>query len=77
MQANLDGLVMAERASYLLAERLGRPRAFELVAEAVASGRPLDEALDLEPGDLEPASYLGSAEDFVDRALEAYRKEAM
>jgi 3-carboxy-cis,cis-muconate cycloisomerase len=77
MQANLDGLVMAERASYLLAERLGRPRAFELVAEAAASGRPLDEALDLEPGDLEPASYLGSAEDFVDRALEAYRKEAM
>jgi hypothetical protein len=40
------------------------------------SGRPLTEALDLEQGDLEPSSYLGSAEDFVDRALEAYGKEA-
>ena len=76
MLANLDPLVMSERASLLLAERVGRPRAFELVAEAGSSGRPLTEALDLEQGDLEPSSYLGSAEDFVDRALEAYGKEA-
>jgi 3-carboxy-cis,cis-muconate cycloisomerase len=76
MLANLDSLVMSERASLLLAERVGRPRAFELVAEAALSGRPLTEALDLEQGDLEPSSYLGSAEDFVDRALEAYGKEA-
>src|SRR5262245_16934363 len=38
MRANLDPLVMSERASYILAERVGRPRAFELVAEAAASG---------------------------------------
>ena len=75
MLANLDPLVMSERASYLLAERVGRPRAFELVAEAASSGRPLAETLDLEPADLEPSSYLGSANAFVDRALEAYGEE--
>jgi 3-carboxy-cis,cis-muconate cycloisomerase len=75
MRANLDGLAMSERASYLLAERLGRRGAYEAVAEAASSGRPLAEALDLEPADLEPSSYLGSADDFVDRALAAYREE--
>jgi 3-carboxy-cis,cis-muconate cycloisomerase len=75
MRANLDGLAMSERASYLLAERLGRRRAYEAVAEAASSGRPLAEALDLEPADLEPSSYLGSADAFVDRALAAYREE--
>jgi 3-carboxy-cis,cis-muconate cycloisomerase len=78
MRANLelaDGLVMSERASYLLAERVGRPRAFELVAEAASSGLPLAEALDLDPEDLEPASYLGSADELVGRALAAYREE--
>ena len=75
MRANLDGLAMSERASYLLAERLGRRGAYEAVAEAASSGRPLAEALDLEPGDLEPSSYLGSADAFVDRALAAYREE--
>jgi 3-carboxy-cis,cis-muconate cycloisomerase len=78
MRANLDladGLVMSERASYLLAERVGRPHAFELVAEAASTGRPLAEALDLDPEDLEPASYLGSAGELVDRALAAYREE--
>ena len=75
MRANLDGLVMSERASYLLAERLGRRGAHEAVAEAASSGRPLAEALDLEPADLEPSSYLGSTDDFVDRALAAYHEE--
>ena len=75
MRANLDELAMSERASYLLAERLGRRGAYEAVAEAASSGRPLAEALDLEPAGLEPSSYLGSADEFIERALNAYREE--
>jgi 3-carboxy-cis,cis-muconate cycloisomerase len=78
MRANLKlggGLVMAERASYLLAEQLGRREAYERVAAAAASGRPLTEELGVDARDLEPTSYLGSAEAFVDRALTAYRDE--
>ena len=79
MRANLDragGLVMAERASYLLAEQVGRLPAHERVAEAAASGRPLSEELDLDAADLEPAAYLGSSGELVDRALAFYRSEA-
>ena len=78
MRANLElagGLVMAERASSLLAGQVGRGRAYELVAEAAASGRPLAEELQIELADLEPTTYLGSAEEFVDRAISAYRDE--
>jgi 3-carboxy-cis,cis-muconate cycloisomerase len=78
MRANLDlagGLVMAERASSLLADRVGRGRAYDLVVEAAAGGRPLAEELDLDAADLEPEAYLGAAEQFVDRALSAYRDE--
>jgi 3-carboxy-cis,cis-muconate cycloisomerase len=90
MRVNLElagGLVMAERASFLLAERLGRRNAQEVVKAAAersaASGRSLSEELgdddrveaaDLEAG-LEPTDYLGSAGVFVDRALELYRQE--
>jgi len=75
MRANMElsgDAVIAEQASFLLAERVGRREAYELVARAAGSGRPLAEELDL---DLEPTSYLGSAEAFVDRALAAYRAE--
>jgi 3-carboxy-cis,cis-muconate cycloisomerase len=78
MRANLEldgGLVMAERASYLLAAQVGRREAYERVATAAASGRPLSEVLDVDAGDLEPTSYLGSADEFVDRAVAAYRDE--
>jgi 3-carboxy-cis,cis-muconate cycloisomerase len=78
MRANLalsGGLVMAERASYLLAEQVGRREAYDRVARAAASGRRLSEELELDAGDLDPESYLGSAETFVDRALAAYRNE--
>ncbi|HET8873502.1 MAG TPA: 3-carboxy-cis,cis-muconate cycloisomerase [Gaiellaceae bacterium] len=75
MRSNIEGTVMAERASYLLAEQLGRREAKERVAQAVAGGRPLAEELGLDAADLDPASYLGSAEAFVDRALTAYREE--
>jgi 3-carboxy-cis,cis-muconate cycloisomerase len=90
MRANLDatgGLIMAERITYLLAERLGRLEAHELVSEACAraveAGRPLrdellaDPRIELAPDELDaaldPAGYLGSAGLFVDRALDLYR----
>lgn len=76
MRANLDfagGAVMAEKASFVLAERIGRRAAREAVAEATRSGRPLAQELDV--GDLDPESYLGSAGVFVDKALAAYRSD--
>ena len=92
MAANLrlTGALSAERASFLLAERLGRQAAHELVAAAAArardGGRELADDLASEPGvelsrdelaaALEPTTYLGSAEAFVDRALQLYREEA-
>ena len=83
MRANLElagGRVMAEQASFLLAEKLGRHEAQELVAEAAersrASGRSLREELgaDLAAG-LDPVGYLGSADTFVDRALSFHGEE--
>jgi 3-carboxy-cis,cis-muconate cycloisomerase len=90
MRANLElsgGLVMAERASFLLAEEVGRREARELVERAaersMETGRSLRDELgdedrvdgvDLEAG-LDPTDYLGSAGEFVDRALEYYRDE--
>ena len=92
MRANLDatrGLIMAERITYLLAERLGRLEAHELVSEAcvraIAADRSLrdellaDPRVELTPDELDaaldPAGYLGSAGTFVDRALDLYRKQ--
>jgi 3-carboxy-cis,cis-muconate cycloisomerase len=92
MAANLrltSGLMAAERASFLLSDRLGRQTAHELVAEAARRAVPRGPTLaDLLAADarvglsreeleaaLDPATYLGSAEAFVDRALEAYREE--
>src|SRR4029453_14660929 len=65
MRANLeltDGLVMAEKASFLLARELGRREAHQKVAEAAAGGRLLAEELGLGPAGLDPARYLGSGE---------------
>jgi 3-carboxy-cis,cis-muconate cycloisomerase len=92
MRRNLDqthGLVLAERVSFVLAERYGRAEGHEIVrlaAERVAvSGRSLadelreDERVELSDDELEvlldPTTYLGSAAAFVDRALELYRSE--
>jgi 3-carboxy-cis,cis-muconate cycloisomerase len=84
------GLILAEHVATLAAESLGRGEAHELVrgaAHRTAEGDgPFLEELRAEPGlrealsegDLEnaldPASYLGSAQAFVDRALDLYRK---
>ena len=91
MRKNLDetdGLVLAERVSFLLAEQHGRAKGHELAREAaeraLASGRSFAEELadddrlglsaDVLDAAFDPTSYLGSAEAFVDRALAYYRE---
>lgn len=83
-----DGLVLAEHVSFLLAEQHGRAKGHELAREAaertLASGRSFAEELadddrlglsaDALDAALDPTSYLGSAEAFVDRALAYYRE---
>ncbi|MFG1928101.1 3-carboxy-cis,cis-muconate cycloisomerase [Cryptosporangium sp. NPDC048952] len=81
MRATLDatgGVLLSENVSGALAETLGRSAAHDLVKNAVLAGRPLREVLD-EAGVaadpvLDPANYLGSADELVDRALAAHRK---
>jgi 3-carboxy-cis,cis-muconate cycloisomerase len=85
-------VLLAERVAAALAPALGRQAARDLVerasAEALATGRPLAEAL-LDrpevrdrPGPeelatlLDPSGYLGSADTFVDRALAVRRGAA-
>jgi 3-carboxy-cis,cis-muconate cycloisomerase len=77
MRRNLVEPALAERAAFLLAERLGLPGA----QEAVSSGGSIRDVLaqHLSPAEVEsaldPAGYLGSADVFVDRALRLYRSE--
>jgi 3-carboxy-cis,cis-muconate cycloisomerase len=94
MRENLDetnGMLLAENVTTIVAGRLGRLRAHDLVKaachRALDAGKPLREELleDAEIGRvlpeeeidaaLDPARYLGSAGAFVDRALDLYRKE--
>jgi 3-carboxy-cis,cis-muconate cycloisomerase len=83
------GRLMAESVALRLAENVGRPAAMETVkaasARALESGRPLrDELLSDDAvtqrlsaaeidAALDPSGYLGSADAFVDRALDAWR----
>jgi 3-carboxy-cis,cis-muconate cycloisomerase len=93
MRRNLDltgGLVMAERVSFLLFDRLGRAEAQEVVREAAMRAASsdttfraalLDDArAGLQPAELDaaldPSSYLGSAVPLVDRALALYEVDA-
>jgi 3-carboxy-cis,cis-muconate cycloisomerase len=85
------GLLLAENVTTVAAEHLGRLEAHDLVEEAshraLEGGKSLREELSSEPGlggvlsgeeidaALDPASYLGSAGEFVDRALKFYREE--
>jgi 3-carboxy-cis,cis-muconate cycloisomerase len=84
MRANLDatgGRLLAERVVTALAPGMGRLAAHELVERVATSGRRFAEALaeetELERAEIErlldPADYLGSAGEFVDRALAAHR----
>jgi 3-carboxy-cis,cis-muconate cycloisomerase len=86
------GLLMAESVSMTLARKVGRPEAQRLVKEvcdhAVTRGVSLrqaalenDSILTNVSGDeiaraLDPANFLGSADDLIDRALESYQKVA-
>ncbi len=87
MAANLEasqGLILAEAASFALAEHMPRPEAQALVqaacAEAAQSGRHLMDVLaEKTPAPLDwaalrdPAGYLGTADRLVDRVLAALR----
>jgi 3-carboxy-cis,cis-muconate cycloisomerase len=82
------GLLLSESVSTELGERLGRAEANALLGEAsrraAEAGGSLreellrDDAIELSAEEidraLDPARYLGSAEAFVDRALEAHRR---
>ena len=86
MRTNLDaskGLVVAERVSYALTERLGRSVAHEVVGEAARASSfrdalLADERTGLSARELDvllaPTGYLGAAEELVDRALGEYEK---
>jgi len=87
-----NGMLLAENVTKVAAGRLGRLKAHDLVKtacrRALEEGKPLreelleDDALGevLSEGEidaaLDPARYLGSAGEFVDRALSLYREEA-
>ncbi|MFC0108531.1 3-carboxy-cis,cis-muconate cycloisomerase [Kibdelosporangium aridum] len=82
MRANVDmtgGLVMAEAVVTALAPAIGRAAAAGIVKEIATSGHPFRAALLKDPRvrlseedidkALDPAGYLGSADEFIDRAL--------
>lgn len=85
------GLLLAENVTTVVARHLGRLEAHDLVEEAshraLEGGKPLREELLSDPSlgevlseeeideALDPAGYLGSAGEFVDRALKLYREE--
>ncbi|MBS0520206.1 MAG: 3-carboxy-cis,cis-muconate cycloisomerase, partial [Proteobacteria bacterium] len=78
IQANMDAAeaaVFAERATFLLAEKMGKQKAHAMVEKALAEGGSFVEAL----GRLEVAlgddkALLGYSPIFVDRLLEALRR---
>jgi 3-carboxy-cis,cis-muconate cycloisomerase len=93
MRQNLDemgGMLMAENVTTVVADRLGRLEAHEIVGAAARraadGGRPLRDELLAEPvlrerlspeeidAALDPADYLGSVGEFIDRALALYRE---
>ena len=77
IQANMDAAeaaVFAERATFLLAEKIGKQKAHALVEKALAKGGSFLEALgrlERELGDRK--ALLGHSPEFVDRLLEDLR----
>jgi 3-carboxy-cis,cis-muconate cycloisomerase len=73
MQANLDatnGAVLAERATFLLAEKIGKARAGALVEKALSKGGSFVEALGQLQAELsDQNAMLGYSPKFVDRLL--------
>jgi 3-carboxy-cis,cis-muconate cycloisomerase len=95
LRKNLDetgGILMAENVTTVVADRLGRLEAHELVGAAARraadGGKPFRDELLAEPvlreqlspeeidAALDPAGYLGSTGTFIDRALALYREGA-
>ena len=78
MQANLDatnGAVLAERATFLLAEKIGKDKAGALVEKALAKGGSFIAALgQLEKELADERSLLGFSPKFVDRLLADLRR---
>jgi 3-carboxy-cis,cis-muconate cycloisomerase len=85
MRSNVDltgGAVMAERVVTALAPEVGRLTAHDAVAECVNAGGDLATKLAAHPALglsreraaqlLDPSTYLGAAEEFIDRALSAH-----
>jgi 3-carboxy-cis,cis-muconate cycloisomerase len=79
MQANMDateGAVLAERATFLLAETMGKQKAGKLVEEALAKGGAFVEALGrLEKELSDEMALLGYSPKFVDRLLAELRRK--
>jgi 3-carboxy-cis,cis-muconate cycloisomerase len=73
MQANLDstnGAVLAERATFLLAEKIGKAKAGQIVEAALAKGGSFTEALGQLKAELaDQKALLGYSPKFVDRLL--------
>jgi 3-carboxy-cis,cis-muconate cycloisomerase len=78
MRSNLLDALFAERVARALAEPLGRDAADAAVRDALFAGRPLAplarEHLDADAAErlLDPATYLGANDAFIDRALAAH-----
>jgi 3-carboxy-cis,cis-muconate cycloisomerase len=73
MQASIDatsGMVLAERATFLLAEQMGKEKAAALVEKALAKGGSFVEALGQFEEELsDEEAMLGYSPKFVDRLL--------
>jgi 3-carboxy-cis,cis-muconate cycloisomerase len=70
-----DGAVLAERATFLLAKKMGKQKAAALVEKALAKGGPFVEALgDLEAELSDEKALLGRSPEFVDRLLADLRR---
>jgi hypothetical protein len=79
LQANMDateGAVLAERATFLLAEKMGKQKAGKLVEDALAKGGSFVEALgQLEKELSDEMALLGYSPKFVDRLLAELRRQ--
>jgi 3-carboxy-cis,cis-muconate cycloisomerase len=77
MRSNLGEAALSERAAFLLAERVGLLEAQQTMSSGPSVRDILAEHLSPAEVDsaLDPSGYLGSADVFVDRALELYRRE--
>jgi 3-carboxy-cis,cis-muconate cycloisomerase len=79
IQANMDATeaaVFAERATFLLAEKMGKAKAAALVEQALAKGGSFLANLgQLEKELADPGSLLGYSPSFVDRLLESLRSK--